>query len=170
MGWDGVGWDGMGWDGMGWDGMGWDGFGGQAGRSLMRNFSPAVAGFSQAGALMSLNVAVATYLGCRKTSAALGSKVFNRGVSELRARRGDCRGAGTPQEAVFCARMLETFKTDDTRGVVVTYDYAVPAFLLPGLADEACMIKSIPWITQPSRTRFCSSPNLGSACIRAQEY
>ena len=47
----------------------------------MRNFSPAVAGFTQAGALMSLNVAVVTYMGCRKTSGALSSKVFNSGVS-----------------------------------------------------------------------------------------
>lgn len=49
----------------------------------MRNFSPAVAGFTQAGALMSLNVAVVTYMGCRKTSGALSSKVFNSGVSAL---------------------------------------------------------------------------------------
>ena len=46
----------------------------------MRNFSPAAAGYSQAGALMSLNVAVATYVGCRQTSAAVGSRVFNSRV------------------------------------------------------------------------------------------
>lgn len=49
----------------------------------MRNFNPAVAGYSQAGALMSLNVAVATYVGCRKTSAAQGSGVFNKRVRRV---------------------------------------------------------------------------------------
>lgn len=53
----------------------------QAARSLMRNFSPAAAGYTQAGALMSFNVAIATYAGCRKTSGALSSTVFNNGVS-----------------------------------------------------------------------------------------
>eukprot|EP00752_Nemacystus_decipiens_P012195 g10811.t1 len=55
----------------------------EAARSLMRNFSPAVAGFTQAGALMSLNVAVVTYMGCRKTSGALSSKIFNSGFREF---------------------------------------------------------------------------------------
>eukprot|EP00903_Cladosiphon_okamuranus_P012375 g11598.t1 len=57
----------------------------EAARSLMRNFSPAVAGFTQAGALMSLNVAIVTYMGCRKTSGALSSKVFNSGFREFLA-------------------------------------------------------------------------------------
>ncbi|CAM9815542.1 unnamed protein product, partial [Hapterophycus canaliculatus] len=55
----------------------------QAARSLMRNFSPAAAGYTQAGALMSFNVAVATYMGCRKTSGALSSTVFNNGFREF---------------------------------------------------------------------------------------
>ncbi|CAN0474100.1 unnamed protein product, partial [Ectocarpus sp. 12 AP-2014] len=49
----------------------------------MRNFSPAAAGYTQAGALMSLNVAVATYVGCRKTSGALSSTFFNGGIREF---------------------------------------------------------------------------------------
>lgn len=53
----------------------------QACRSLQRNFSPAVAGYSQAGALMSLNVALATYVGCRKTSAARESRLLTSWVS-----------------------------------------------------------------------------------------
>lgn len=42
----------------------------KASRSLLRNFSPSFAGYSQAGALMSLDVAVATYVGCKSTSGA----------------------------------------------------------------------------------------------------
>ncbi|CAM9941268.1 unnamed protein product, partial [Laminaria digitata] len=55
----------------------------EAVRSLLRNFSPTVAGYSQAGALMSLNIAVATYVGCRKTSGALSSRLFNSGFREF---------------------------------------------------------------------------------------
>ncbi|CAM9912680.1 unnamed protein product, partial [Ectocarpus sp. 6 AP-2014] len=138
----------------------------EAARSLMRNFSPAAAGYTQAGALMSLNVAVATYVGCRKTSGALSSTFLNGGIREFMSDFGPL--VVIVGMSCFCALpswkgLLSFLEVPNAFMLCKGRSWVVPMFSVTPVVRLACavpamLLTSLFFLDQNISARVVNSP------------